>query len=284
MEIDHSVRPEVEASIIIAFYNDIEILEIILRVLNCERNYLFEVIIADDGSNQCAVNALRDIQSGYPFDIVHLWQEDLGFRKPRILNMAVKVARAKVLVFLDGDCVPQSDFLEGHVSGRIKPECRAGRRVDLSHNYFRLLDLIYPQCILRLNASLLLRGALKGDIRHLEKAIAIPGWLTKSVLRKKTSIVGCNFSIDRRLMLSLNGFDARVDYPWGAEDADIERRLRLLGVPIVPMFGRSTVFHFDKNFFGRSQSSGERGWRMFEQVRKEKNATTSHGLNNDNVD
>ena len=66
-----------------------------------------------------------------PFPVTHLWQEDCGFRKNRMLNKAVVQSRAEYLIFLDGDCIPHRKFVEEHCKARREGFVVAGRRVDL---------------------------------------------------------------------------------------------------------------------------------------------------------
>jgi glycosyltransferase involved in cell wall biosynthesis len=267
-----------QASVVIAFYNDLNLLNLILDSLAEEKTYDFEVIIADDGSEQDVVAAVSVMQPRYAFPIVHLWQPDDGFRKPKILNRAVVHARSEVLIFLDGDCVPQRNFLRSHLGARAVPHCRAGRRIDLPYEYLSSLNLRNPGAIFKHNCSTLLTQAIKGRVKRLEKLIVWPYWVLGLKSPRISTLVGCNFSVEREVVLRLNGFDSRANYAWGAEDSDFERRLRLLGVPVVPMLGRATVFHFDKSFHNRIKSS-DTGCAMFSQVQQENRVATQFGLN-----
>src|SRR5687768_12164747 len=73
-------------SVIISFYNKIEYLKRIFAALERQTFPNFEVIIADDGSTADVVEEIRRIQAGSAIAIQHVWHEDLGFRKTKILN------------------------------------------------------------------------------------------------------------------------------------------------------------------------------------------------------
>jgi glycosyltransferase involved in cell wall biosynthesis len=55
------------------------------------------------------VNSLR-AQIDIP--IQHVWQEDDGFQKCRVMNKAIVASRGEYLIFTDGDCIPHPDFDE----------------------------------------------------------------------------------------------------------------------------------------------------------------------------
>ena len=82
-------------SIIIPFYNGIDWLEMIFVALGKQTFKDFEVIVADDGSREDVVARLEELMARQPFPVTHLWQEDCGFRKNRMLNKAVVQSRAE---------------------------------------------------------------------------------------------------------------------------------------------------------------------------------------------
>ena len=118
-------------SIIIPFYNGIDWLELSFVALGKQTFKDFEVIVADDGSREDVVARLEELMARQPFPVTHLWQEDCGFRKNRMLNKAVVQSRAEYLIFLDGDCIPHRKFVEEHCKARREGFVVAGRRVAL---------------------------------------------------------------------------------------------------------------------------------------------------------
>ena len=64
--------------------------------------------------------------------LTHLWQEDKGFRKTKILNQAIEHAKGDYLVFLDGDCIVQPDFVAQHRALSQKGFLVTGSRVLLN--------------------------------------------------------------------------------------------------------------------------------------------------------
>jgi Glycosyltransferases involved in cell wall biogenesis len=101
-------------SVIMTTYNSPLWLEKVLWGYSVQSHRDFEIIIGDDGSTRETADLIERMKRETDLDIRHLWQEDDGFRKCRILNKAILAADADYLVFTDGDCIPRADFLAVH--------------------------------------------------------------------------------------------------------------------------------------------------------------------------
>ena len=120
-----------EVSVIISTYNQPEWLKKVLIGYQQQTFNNFEIIIADDGSTEETKAIIEQLSDNSNFTIKHVWQEDEGFRKTRILNKAIKKSKASYLIFTDGDCIPRADFVETHL--KLKKE-----NSFLSGGYFKL--------------------------------------------------------------------------------------------------------------------------------------------------
>ena len=67
-------------TLIIAFYNKIELLRKVLESVALQTMRDFEVVIADDGSKPEVVEAIKSLQTQFAFPISHVWHEDQGWR------------------------------------------------------------------------------------------------------------------------------------------------------------------------------------------------------------
>ncbi|MFM7049448.1 MAG: glycosyltransferase [Polynucleobacter sp.] len=103
-------------SILLATYNWPEALHFCLESLETQTDRNFEIIIADDGSKPETATLIHAMMERSKHPIQHLWQEDQGFRKTMILNQAIQAAQGEYLIFLDGDCIVQPDFVSVTVS------------------------------------------------------------------------------------------------------------------------------------------------------------------------
>ena len=102
-----------KASLIIAVYNDLEALGLILDALKTQTYKKFEVIIAEDGNSSEMKEFISKVKD---LEIKHTTQDDIGIRKSRSVNNAILASSGEYLIFIDGDCIPYSTFLEGHIS------------------------------------------------------------------------------------------------------------------------------------------------------------------------
>lgn len=230
-------------SLIIAFYNNIDCLRLIYASLRQQTFRDFEVLIADDGSNAGVVEELHKTNALQPFRVTHCWHEDKGWRKNRILNEAVRRSSGDYLVFIDGDCLLEAHFLEDHYRFRKHQQMISGRRVMLNEKISRTLSekgiekgqLQHLFC--KFPTSWKERSSLKNGLR-----IGNPFWRSLLVHDKYKPIKGCNFSIFKKDLLLVNGFDERYQARGTGEDDDLEARLSRLGV--LPRTCRMAVVQF----------------------------------------
>jgi len=150
-------------SILLATYNWPQALKLCLESLATQTDRHFEIIIADDGSTEDTRELIDKLKLLHPIAITHLWQEDRGFRKTQILNRAIAAAKGDYLIFLDGDCIVQPDFVEHHRTLAQKGYLVTGSRVLLDENLTKQL-LSWPQWNFKNFASNLLSYRLSGGI------------------------------------------------------------------------------------------------------------------------
>lgn len=136
-----SVSLPISISIVVLTYNQISALKLILAALveqNYDRSkYTFEVIIADDGSTIATRDFITALRSTFvlPYVLRHVWHEDQGFRISMIRNKAVAVARGDYVIFIDGDCIPRSSFVQQHALLAEKGWLVAGNRILLRKEF-----------------------------------------------------------------------------------------------------------------------------------------------------
>ena len=73
-------------SVIITTYNSEDWLRKVLIGYSVQTETDFELVIADDGSTIKTKQVIESFSSKFKYPILHVWQEDNGFRKSEILN------------------------------------------------------------------------------------------------------------------------------------------------------------------------------------------------------
>jgi glycosyltransferase involved in cell wall biosynthesis len=73
-------------SVIVATYNWPEALRLCLLSLITQTDKNYEIIVADDGSQPPTKAVIDEISISSQIPLQHLWQEDDGCRKTKILN------------------------------------------------------------------------------------------------------------------------------------------------------------------------------------------------------
>lgn len=234
-------------SVVISVYRKVRELEVILTALTKQSYLKFDVIIADDGSGKVMKDFIDEFRKICNYEIIFITQEDIGFRKNKILNDAIRISNSQYIIFLDGDCIPHKDFVKAHLENSEENTLLVGRRVHLSED---LSKLINNDFILSGNLSGLPFRALTNSLKFKnstttsEEGIIIKNKLVRNMLsRENNRLVGCNFSVQKDLLIKINGFDENYTGAGIGEDTDIEYRLRLINVKFKSVRNLAVVFH-----------------------------------------
>ncbi|MBU3615821.1 glycosyltransferase family 2 protein [Polynucleobacter sp. JS-Polo-80-F4] len=217
-------------SVLLATYNWPQALKLCLESLSTQTDQDFEIIIADDGSAESTQRLIETIKATHPISITHLWQEDQGFRKTKILNQAIAAAHGDYLVFLDGDCIVQPDFIARHRQLAQKGCLVTGSRVLLNESLTQEL-LTLPHWSFQSFCAGLFSKRLAGGINKywpLKIKLGNGSWrdYQKFVWRR---IKGCNMACWKADAEAIAGFDETMT-GWGHEDADFIFRLQHHGI------------------------------------------------------
>lgn len=236
----------VRASVIVSTYNQPRYLELVLLSLGSQSVKDIEVVIADDGSTSETRELVARMKASGAVKITHVWQEDDGFRKSRILNEAVKVSNGDYLIFNDGDCIAHRHFARGHL-GLARPGVfLVGRSPRLSQ---KVSERIGVEDVRSGRAQRITLDKcadyLFGKTTNLEFGVYLPpDWALSLVQRMKLSLtlVGQNFSCWKSDFVKINGFNEEM-VGWGKEDDELAVRFRNAGLKPVSAANRAINFH-----------------------------------------
>lgn len=235
-----------KTSVIVPTYNRPKALNLCLWSLAGQTMPPSEVLIADDGSaseTRDVVDAMRNTLKNV-FPIRHVWQEDIGFRKPKILNETVRRTIGDYLIFLDGDCMAHRHFIRSHIEQSDPSAILSGKRVELGKE---LTDKLLEQGrVLNSLRPRLIVDSMKGGSRKVEEAFQIKNRLIRRLMHRDRitddGVWGCNFSIYKKLFMDINGCDE--DFLDGSlEDNDLGIRVLNQGKQVRSVRGLAIVFH-----------------------------------------
>ncbi len=266
----------IKATVIIAFYKNLDYLKLVLAGFERQTFKDFEIVLADDGTPVELFPELTEILNRTELNISHVWHEDKGFRKNKILNAAVKTARTDYLIFIDSDCVPHSKFVEEHLKYAESKTALTGRRVNLSEKITKQLtpELISQGYLEHSTLKLIIDG-LFGKSVDVEKGFYFKSdFLRKFVNKKKRGLLGCNFSLHKEDLIAINGFDERYEAPSVGEDSDVQYRLELQNVKIKSLNNIAIQYHL----YHKPQPRPKKNIFLFEKIKREKKPYTPYGI------
>ncbi len=198
----------------------------------------FELIVADDGSDEETRAIVERFKGTCPFPIKHVWQPNTGYRRARIANEAVRASEGQVILLSDGDCIPHRDFVKVHLERCRKRAFCTGGYVRLSPEYCRTLTAENVAAG-EYESQKTGRHGRHFRVTHWKSVIGI---LFRSI--KKPKAYGCNLSVDREVYYGVNGYDENHD-GFGKEDSDLRNRLRRYGATPVSVWPKAWVYHVD---------------------------------------
>lgn len=241
-------------SVIVSTYNWPEALQAVVEGLFRQTDRNFEIIIADDGSGEPTRECIERLAARSPVPFKHVWQPDDGYRLAMVRNRGILASRGEYVLVLDGDCVPQRNYVAQHRKLARPGFMVTGSRILLNPAVSqRVLAGQFDLQTLGLADKLALR--LRGESNKLaQMVVTLP-----DIGREKTRfswrrIKGCNMGMWRADLERVNGFDESFK-GWGHEDADMVVRLFNAGVMRKDGAFATEVFHLWHREAKRDQAS-----------------------------
>ena len=270
-----SKKPSI--SVVLSTYNAEAWLEKVLYGFQYQDFKDFELVIADDGSRKETKDLIDLMTSVVSYPIVHVWQEDQGFQKSRILNKAIVASQGDYIVMTDGDCIPRKDFLSVHAA-HMEPV------YFLSGGYFMLpMDIsktITKQDIQQGNCfdllwlkSLGLKNSFKNNKLSAKGFLA---YFLNKATPTNASWNGHNASGFKADILKVNGFDERMQY--GGQDRELGERLFNAGIKSKQLRYSAVVVHLDHKRGYKNQESIDKNRAIRDRVKTEKLCFTPFGI------
>jgi glycosyltransferase involved in cell wall biosynthesis len=182
-----------------------------------------EVLIADDGSDEKTSIEVKNFAESSPIPVIHVWQEDIGFRAAMIRNKAISRSSGDYIILLDGDCVMNRHFIADHEMLSEERCFIQGKRILVNRAAVAAFDHAVAD-----SQFTLFRMALSGKItntHHLLRLEHYPGFKN----RKLKGIKSCNMSFFKKDIVAVNGFNEDFE-GWGNEDSELACRFFRYGL------------------------------------------------------
>jgi glycosyltransferase involved in cell wall biosynthesis len=270
-------------SLIISTYNWPEALRVCVEACFRQTDRNFEIIIADDGSAEPTRLLVEELRRRSPVLLKHAWQPDDGFRLAQSRNNGILVADGDYIVILDGDCVPQRDFIAEHRSLAEAGCLVTGSRILLSQEFSQR---VFKEQLDLQALSLIdkLRHRLRGDIsKAAQLLVKLPDWRRRRRGFSFRRIKGCNMAFWKTDLQKVNGFDEGFR-GWGHEDTDAVVRLYHAGVMRKEGAFATEVFHLWHREAKRDQATSNLHVvreRLVTKVTQATKGLTDHALPQD---
>lgn len=266
-----------QLSVIFSTYNSPEWMLKTLWSLHYQSFQDFEIVIADDGSTQQTREQIEAFEQLSGRKVKHVWQEDDGFQKTRILNKALVASQADYILFTDGDCVLREDFLQVHINNRE-------HGFFLSGGYFKLpmstSEMITPEHI-QSGEAFKLDWLLENGLKKTHKTMKLTASGTKAKVLNtltptKATWNGHNVSGWRADIFAANGFDERMQY--GGEDRELGERLFNAGIKSKQIRYSAICLHLDHARGYVTQEMRDKNKAIREVTKREKVTVTPFGI------
>ncbi len=235
-----------QVEVIIATYRNPAALALTLATLAAQRGAEFGICVAEDAEDPETEAVVAAAQTGRA--LRHVRQRDDGFRKNRILNIAIASSTAEYLVFIDGDCLLHPGFIARHIACARPDRYMSGGLVRMSPELTRRIfaDPAPVHAGAIWGRPWQVEAGLWGNLHHRVKLMpesAGPVFDRMSLARKRW--IGANASAYREAIRRVNGFDMGLDY--GAEDQELGVRLENTGVRPYSIRYTAPALHLDHN-------------------------------------
>ncbi|MDB5019938.1 MAG: hypothetical protein JWQ28_1065 [Pedobacter sp.] len=208
-------------SLIVATYNWPEALNVCLLSIRNQTVLPAEVIIADDGSSPATKLLIEKHRIDFPVSLIHVWQQDLGFRKSLILNKAVGRASGKYIVQVDGDVILNKHFIADHASVSENGFFVRGTRSHITK------DAVQAVC----SEQKIDFNYFSANLVHRFNALRLPylAFLMEKKSKSSNSVRGSNLAYWRLDFVRVNGYDNDLT-GWGHEDEELATRFINIGI------------------------------------------------------
>lgn len=261
-------RKNIKTSILVSTYNWPKALALSVHSMFNQTIRPYEILIADDGSDENTFRMIENLKKESPIPIRHIWHEDKGFRVSAIRNKAIAQAQGDYILQIDGDVILPTHFVSDHLELAEKGYFVCGSRVKLSQE---ITNKILSTGVFHLKIWNMPLSYIANSFRsHILRL-----FLAKRYARKIDHLRGCNMAFWKDDAIKVNGYNEDL-LQWGHEDGEFAFRLHFAGIKKKALKMGGNVYHLYHKEASRSNES--RHLAELELVKKEKRTWCNNGI------
>ena len=263
--------------VIITTYNSPDWLEKVLWGYESQTDNDFTVIIADDGSGDETKALIESFKHRKKLKIIHIWHEDNGFQKTVILNKAIQQTNCDYLMFTDGDCIPRNDTVAVHKKESQKGFYCSAAYFKLSMDVSNTITEVDIKTGNAFDYSWLQQKGLPKTNKALKlTAKGFKQKLLNTLTPAKATWNGANSSAFKKDILSVNGFDERMQY--GGLDRELGERMNNKGIKGKQIRYSTICLHLDHKRGYESPDIWAKNKAIRDEVKSKKLTWTKFGV------
>ncbi|WP_010521744.1 glycosyltransferase family 2 protein [Aquimarina agarivorans] len=268
---------QISISVIVSTYNSETWLRNVLESYKYQDYINFEVIVADDGSKESTKELIDAFKVDYPVNLRHIWHEDQGYRRQRILNIAITEAAFEYILMTDGDCIARPDFVSTHAKYAEKGYFLSGGycKLDMpSSQAITPSDIEQGNCF---NVKWLKSKGQLGKKQELKLSVGdtLANFLDV-VTPTGATFNNCNSSAWKADLIAINGYDERMQY--GGPDRELGERLVNYGIKTKQIRYKAICLHLDHPRGYKTKESLDRNLAIRKHTKDHKVIKTRYGI------
>ena len=263
-------KHKANVAIVIAVYNWVGALNLVFKSIEKQSIFPNEIIIADDGSGQDIKNLINSFKKKSQLKVIHIWQKNMGFRKPMCLNKAIAKSVSEYIITIDGDMILHPKFIEDHLNFRRRNSFVNGMRAKISSE--ATIDMIE-------NENHIVKTfdkRLKSKRYSLRNFFLCKLFSGKKIFRKFYNFNGCNMAFYRKDYIKVNGYNEDI-VGWGRDESEFASRLINNNITRRDLRFNAVAYHLDHE--GASRNRLNINHSIFLSTLKNKMKKCKNGIN-----
>jgi glycosyltransferase involved in cell wall biosynthesis len=225
-----------DVTVLVNTYNRRDRLERVLLAYQRQTRKEFEVVVADDGSNDGTDRMVARLRGRVNYDLRYVRHARRGARRAATLNLGIAEARGRLVLFTDCDSLPRANLVAVHRRRSEPGRLLVGGYVRLSA---RQTDTMTEEDVLKGRYERHLDEAERWRLRMEHAKIQMYIAMRR---KRRPHNMGLNYSVWRNDLVAINGYD-EMFRGWGCADGDVRDRLRDIDVLPKSAWADAVVYH-----------------------------------------